>query len=114
MKQKLLFFTSLATVTFLLPLFFMRPLEKGVEEMYKSGFYYSFTAPLLAFIVKKYFSFFKSKKWKYFFMFLFISSASSGLGILLKYFIHERISYLGLSQIIYSFMFLILSWNKKG
>ena len=110
-SNKIKFYIILAVISFSAILLFMEPIDEHVEKLYELNLKFSLIFPFIAFILKYRLQFFLEKKWHLFLFSLFIISFFSGLGLLVKYAFFDRISFLGVNLILFSSVFLIISFN---
>ncbi len=113
MKNKYIYII-LALGFFLLIMIAFKPLDKVIEERYKTVFYQSLILILLAIFFKIRFKSFQGAKMKKFAFYMFILLASSGLGMIIKCAFSGEITFLGLINIVVSLAFLILSSSRIG
>lgn len=114
--MKKIYYLILGIFIVLITYFLFKGFDVEIEEEFKKNFFYSLFLPVVAVFIKLNFSFFKDSKWILFFSICFVFGFSSGIGIVAKSLIDiNRLSYVGLTFIIYSLPLLIfsLSFGKK-
>ncbi|MFW5879518.1 MAG: hypothetical protein ACOCUV_01705 [bacterium] len=112
MKQ-IFILSSLGLISLIVVLIYFNPFEPAIEEMYKTSFYASFFVIFIAFFVKYRLMIFTGNFWRFIFAMFFVISISSGIGIVIRTALTDRISYLGFTLIVFSLFFIILVPSKK-
>jgi hypothetical protein len=100
-------------ISLIVVLSFFKPFEPEIEEMYKNSFYTSFFSIFIALLVRYKLKMFSGSFWRLFFALFFIIGISSGVGIVIKTALLDRISYLGLALIIFSLFFYSFNASQK-
>ena len=114
MKKKKIIYTALFVLTFLISFLFVKDCSSSVNNLLEDNAYDALLFVVIAYLIAKYTKILKNRNIYIVFEIFFIIGFSSGLGIVMNNFVYfEKVSYLGLTNIFISLVFLAFVLGRR-